>query len=256
MEAVGMTTWHLTLLLVLVRLGGVFAVGPVFSHSAVPWKLRYFMMMAAAVAVSARVAPLQAIPESWGDLLVAIGGEALIGLAIGYAASLVFVGVELGAYHVAAQMGLSLGEMFNPVSPSAPGAMRQFFCLLAIVVFLGIGGHRAMISAVLKTFGAVPLAGSVPTVGIFETMIALVAVTFAMALKVAAPVLVALLLAAVAMGLLQRSLPQCHILSVALPVRAVLTLIVLAGALTVLAALVESGTTMVLEAIAPAVMPG
>jgi len=256
MESAGITTWQLTLLLVLVRLGGIFAVGPVFSHSAVPWKLRLFMMMAVGVAVTARVAPPQALGDTWGDLLAAVGGEALIGLAIGWAAGLVFVGVELGAYHVAAQMGLSLGEMFDPVSPSAPGTMRQFFCLLAIIVFLGVGGHRAMISAVFKTFGAVPLAGSVPAVGVFETMISLVAVSFAMALKVAAPVLVALLLAAVAMGLLQRSLPQCHILSVALPVRAVLTLVVLAGALTIFAGLVESGTTMVLEAIAPAVGPG
>jgi len=250
-----MTIWHLTLLLVLVRLGGMFAVGPVFSHSAVPAKLRYFMTVAVAVAVTARVAPPQAVPDDWGGLLAAIGGEALIGLAIGWAASLVFVGVELGAYHVAGQMGLSLGEMFNPISPSAPGAVRRFFCLLAIVVFLGIGGHRAMISAVLKTFGAVPLAGSVPAVGVFEAMVSLAAVSFAMALKVAAPVLVALLLAGVAMGLLQRSLPQCHILSVVLPVRAVLTLAVLAGALAILPGLVESGTTMLLETIGREVSP-
>ena len=255
MEYSALTTWNLTLLLVLVRLGGMFAVSPVFSHPTVPGKLRYFMAVALAVAVTGRVAAPGAVVGGWGGLLVALGGELLIGVAIGWTAGLVLVGVELGAYHIASQMGLSLGEMFNPLSPSAPGIMRQFFGLLAIVVFLGIGGHRAVISAVLKTFSAVPLVGMAPSPGVFEAMVSLVAVSFVLALKVAAPVLVTLLLAGVAMGMLQRSLPQCHILSVALPVRAILTLVVLAGALVTLAALVESGTQIVLDSIGQAITP-
>jgi len=250
-----LTTWNLTLLLVLVRLGGMFAVSPVFSHPTVPGKLRYFLAVAVAVAVTGRVAAPAAVVGGWGGLLVALGGELLIGVAIGWTAGLVLVGVELGAYHIAAQMGLSLGEMFNPLSPSAPGIMRHFFSLLAIVVFLGIGGHRAVVSAVLKTFSAVPLVGMAPSPGVFEAMISLLAVSFVLALKVAAPVLVTLLLAGVAMGMLQRSLPQCHILSVVLPVRAILTLVVLAGTLVTLAALVESGTQIILDSIGQAIVP-
>lgn len=256
MEGTTLTTWNLTLLLVLVRLGGMFAVSPVFSHPTVPGKLRYFMAVAVAVAVSGSVAAPGAIVGGWGGLLVAIGGELLIGVAIGWTAGLVFVGVELGAYHIAAQMGLSLGEMFNPLSPSAPGIMRQFFGLLAIVVFLGIGGHREVISAVLNTFSAVPLVGMAPSPGVFEAMISLVGVSFVLAMKVAAPVLVTLLLAGVAMGMLQRSLPQFHILSVAIPVRAILTLVVLAGALVTLAVVVESGTQIILDSIGQTVAPG
>ncbi|MDP6636816.1 MAG: flagellar biosynthetic protein FliR [Phycisphaerae bacterium] len=256
MEYTALTTWNLTLLLVLVRLGGMFAVSPVFSHTTVPMKLRYFLAVAAAVAVTGRLGQPVAIAGGTGGLLVALGGELLIGVAIGWTAGLVFVGVELGAYHIASQMGLSLGEMFNPVSPSAPGVMRRFFSLLAIVVFLGIGGHRSVISAVLKTFSVVPLAGMTPSPGVFETMISLTAVSFVLALKVAAPVLITLLLAGIAMGMLQRSVPQFHILSMALPVRAILTLIVLAGALVTLAAVVETGTEIILDSIGQVLAPG
>ena len=256
MEYAALTTWNLTLLLVLVRLGGMFAVSPVFSHPTVPAKLRYFLAIAVAVAVTGRVAAPVAIVGGTGELLAALGGELLIGVAIGWTAGLVFVGVELGAYHIASQMGLSLGEMFNPLSPSAPGVMRQFFGLLAIVVFMGIGGHRLVISAVLNTFSVVPLVGMSPNLGIFETMISLAGVSFVLALKVAAPVLVTLLLAGVAMGMLQRSCPQFHILSMSLPIRAILTLVVLAGALVTLAAVVESGTEIILDSIGRAITPG
>ena len=255
MEYAALTTWSLTLLLVLSRLGGMLAVCPVFSHPTVPPKLRYFLAVAIAVAVTGRLAAPVGFIGGGGELLIALGGELLIGVAIGWTAGLVFVGVELGAYHIASQMGLSLGEMFNPLSPEAPGMLRQFFGLLAIVVFMGIGGHRMVIAAVLKTFSAVPLAGMTPSAGVFEAMIALTGVSFLLALKVAAPVLITLLLASVAMGMLQRSCPQFHILSMALPVRAILTLVVLAGALVTLAAVVESGTEMILDSIMPALTP-
>ncbi|MBT3201766.1 MAG: flagellar biosynthetic protein FliR [Phycisphaerales bacterium] len=255
MQYATLTTWNLTLLLVLVRLGGMFAVCPVFSHPAVPKKLRYFLAIAVAMAVTGRVAAPVMFTGSLSQLVLALAGELLIGVSIGWTAGLVFVGVELGAYHIAAQMGLSLGEMFNPLSPSAPGVMRQFFGLLAIVVFMGIGGHRLVISAVLKTFAVVPLVGASPSPELFEMMISLAGVSFLLALKIAAPVLITLLLASVAMGMLQRLCPQFHILSMSLPMRAVLTLLVTAGALVTMTAVVESGVNIILDSIGSAIAP-
>jgi flagellar biosynthetic protein FliR len=250
-----LTTWNLTLLLVLARIGGMLAVCPVFKHPTVPGKLRYFLAVAMAVAVTGRLAAPAGLGGSAGELLVALIGELLIGVAIGWTAGLVFVGVELGAYHIAAQMGLSLGEMFNPLSPSAPGVIRQFFGLLSIVVFMGIGGHLLVISAVFKTFSVVPIAGMTAGPDVLEAMVSLVGVSFVLALKVAGPVLITLTLAGVAMGMLQRSCPQFHILSITLPLRAILTLVIMAFALVTLAAVVESGTQMILDSIGSAITP-
>lgn len=255
MEYAFATTWSLTLLLVAARLGGMLAVCPVFSHPSVPGKLRYFLAIAMAVGISGRLTAPAAIGESVSGLLASLGGELLIGVAIGWTAGLVFVGVELGAYHIASQMGLSLGEVFNPISPSAPGPLRRFFGLLSIVVFLGIGGHRMVISAVLRTFSAVPIAGATPSPGVMEAMVSVTAVSFVLALKVAGPVLITLLLASAAMGMLQRSCPQFHILSITLPIRAVLTLLVLAAAMVTLAALVESSAEIILDSIGSAITP-
>ena len=256
MESTATTAWAVTLLVVLMRLAGIFAVGPVLSHAAVPVRVRYFMAVVMSLAVMGRISVPAAVPAGWGGLLAGLGGELLIGAAIGWAAGLVFVGVELGAVHVGRQMGVSLGEVFDPVSPAAPVGVRQFFHLLAVVVFLGVGGHRAMIGGLLATFRAVPLTGFARAPAAAETMISLLSVSFVLALKVAAPVLIALLLASAAMGLLQRSLPQCHILSIGLPIRALAALAVLAVSLAALTGLVESGTTIVLERMGETIRPG
>jgi flagellar biosynthetic protein FliR len=69
---------------------------------------------------------------------------------------------------------------------------------------------------------------------------AMLAMSFVLALKVAAPVLAAILIATAAAGLIQKTMPQLNILTVGLPVRAMLGLAVLAASLAMLAPLLES----------------
>jgi len=227
-----------TLMLVIARAAGVFLVAPVFSNSAVPVKLRVFMSVAVGLAVVSRLGEPVALPAGGGELVIGLGCEAAIGATIGYAARLIFSGVELGASHIGQQMGVSLGEAFNPLAEEG-GVVRRAYRILALVIFLAIGGHRMLIAAVMRTFQAVPLMGFAPTSAMLNTVVALLGASFVLALKVAAPVLAAMLLATVAMGLLQRTLPSCHILSVGLPIRVMLALAVIAVTLRFLPGLIE-----------------
>lgn len=237
------TTWLPTLALVLARVGGIFMVAPVFSHAAVPRRLRYFLSVAVALAVLARTARPVPMPSSWFGVVVALACEAALGATIGYAARLVFVGVELGALHVARQAGLELAELFDPSAGAPGGIVRRLFHLMALVIFLAVGGHRMLVGALLKTFRTVPPAGFRADENLLAMVTALLGAGFVLALKVAAPVLVALLLATVALGLLQRSLPQCNTLSVGLPVRVALGLVVLAASLAIAGDLFEAVLT-------------
>ncbi len=236
--------WAPTLLLVIVRAVGIFMVAPVFGNAAVPIRLRVAMSIVVAVAVVGRLAQPVAMPAGVADLLLGAGCELLIGLLIGYAARLVFVGVEIGALYIGQQMGIGLGEVFDPFQAEG-GAVRKLFQMLAIVIFLAIGGHRELIGSLMRTFDNVPLAGFSPTPKVLNLAVTLLGESFLLALKVAAPVLVAMLLATAALGLLQRTLPQCNVFSTGLPVRTMLALAVLAASLAVLVPLLEGTWSVV-----------
>ena len=233
------TIWLPTLLLVIVRVAGIFLVAPVLAHEAVPRKLRVFMAVVISLAVVARIARPIPLPNNWIDLIAGLGCELLLGVTIGYAARLVFAGVELGAFHISQQLGTGLAEVFSPAAEGSPGVLRRLFDILAVVLFLAIGGHRMLISALLGAFRTVPPMGFRADQGLLDVMAGLLAASFVLALKVAAPVLIALLLAGVALGMLQKTMPQCNILSVGLPIRAMLGLLAVAGGLAVMPALVE-----------------
>jgi len=249
MNADTVTTWLPTLALVLMRVAGIFLVAPVFGHAAVPVRLRYFLSVVTALAVVARTAEPVALPASWFGLAAALGAEAALGAAIGYAARLVFVGVELGALHIGQQIGLDIAGVLDAGAGATDGGVRRLFRLLAIVIFLAVGGHRMLVAAVLRTFRTVPLAGFSPDENLPAMVTALLGAAFLLALKVAAPVLIALLLTTAALGLLQRSLPQCNILSVGLSVRVLVGLGVLAVSLAAAGELFEALLTHTMKEI-------
>ncbi len=235
-------TWAATLLLVTVRVVGMMLFAPVFSNTAVPVKLRVVVGAAMGLAVAGRLTAPVPLPPGWLDLAMAAGCELLIGGAIGYAARLIFTGVELGAFHISSQMGLALGDLMNPLMSGSPQAASGLFRMLAVVVFLAIGGHRALVGGLLETFDTVPPAGFAAPGAVLDTTVAMLGASFVLALKVAAPVLIAMLVAMVALGMLHRTMPQCNLLSMGLPVRAMLGLLVVACSLGVLAPLVEAAT--------------
>ena len=220
------------LMLVIARLGGMLVFAPVLGESVVPVRLRALVAVVLALGVAGQVAAPARLPQSDLAWVLALAGEFLIGLAIGYAGRLGFVGVELGAFHVSQQMGLSLGEVFSPSSDETSDAMRQFFRMLALVIFLAIGGHRMLIGSLLASFQSVPLTAFLAPAALAAMLAGLLTVSFTLALKVAAPVLLAMLLAALALGFVQRAMPQFNFLSTGAPVRVVLGLVVIAFVLS------------------------
>ena len=228
------TVWLLTLLPVAARVAGLLLVAPVYGHPAVPVRLRLLAALVIGVAVLGRAAPVR-VPAGLGELVLVCGLELALGAAIGWAAGLIFAGVELAAAHVGAQLGVSLGEALGGEGDGEGSSVAAAYRVIALAVFLVIGGHRELLGALLDTLQFVPVGGAHLSAGAVEVAAALLQASFVLALKVAAPVLIAILLATVAMGLLHRALPPCHILSTDLPIRAMVGMLVMALGLATLA---------------------
>ena len=148
------------------------------------------------------------------------------------------------------QMGIALANVFNPMAETTTNVMGTLFHLTAVAIFLVIGGHRLMMQGLLDTFRSVPLLGFEMTAGVLDVIVSLLAAAFVLAVKVAAPVLVTLMLASVAMGLIQRTMPQFNILSAGFQVRIMAAGLVLAVGVPSLIPLVERGWGLTMRRVA------
>jgi flagellar biosynthetic protein FliR len=205
-------------LLVLFRVVGLFVFVPMFSNTAVPGNVKILLSLAIALCIwnvvphaSAGGAP---VPDSLIGLVIAVGGEMTVGLMIGLLVGAVFAGIQLGAHLVAQQMGLALSAIYDPSFEGQSTVIEQVGFWIALVAFLGMGGHREVINAIVYSYKVVPMGtlGLSPDVMLAAACNALDA-SFHAAAQVAMPSLVAFFVGTLTIGLMSRSMPQMQLMS-------------------------------------------
>jgi len=162
------------------------------------------------------------------DLSIAILREALIGMLIGATIQLIITGIQLGGEAITSTSGMQLGDAVDPTSASSMSSVARLVGLLVTAVMLVVGGHRILLGVLLDSFTALP-AGNVE---FQESMMGLIinqlSAGTAAGVRVAAPVVAALLLSNLITGLISRTLPQINVLAIGLSINALAMLVVLA----------------------------
>ena len=221
-------------LLVLARVGGLIVFAPLFSSSAIPLRLRLALAVIVALALYGLLGGTINPPDNLGHLVTALLGELLVGLIIGFGAALIFVGVRLAGLLIGQQIGISLADVFDPSIEGQSSILGRLFFMLTLVLFLLLGGHRAVIGALLGSFGSIQPGtfslGSLPWAGLTS----LLSDAYLLAIRFAAPALVAVFLATVSLSFIARAIPQFNMISVGFSVQistATLVLIISLGSM-------------------------
>jgi flagellar biosynthetic protein FliR len=216
-------------LLVLFRLTGIFIFGPVFGSSVIPMRAKVLLALVLAFCIYPVIPPQVPVQLSLMTLAVAVGTELLIGLVIGYGASLPLVAMQIGGLMMGHQLGLGLAQVFNPEFNEQTEIMSQLLFFLALVAFLLLGGHHAMLVALVHSFESVPLGGYRMDGSVIDLVVGLLTATFELGIRVAAPLLCLVFLETIAMGFVARTVPQLNILSLGFPLRILLGFLLVAG---------------------------
>jgi flagellar biosynthetic protein FliR len=221
-----------SLLMVVFRLAGIMVMAPLFGASAIPVRVRIALVIVIAMAAWP-VLPMQALPQlSLPAIAIAVASEMLIGLTLGLGLTIIFSGLQLVGTMIGQQMGVSLADVFNPAFNDNADLLGVLFYWMGLMIFLAIGGHRMLMSGVLGSFNAVPLGGFSAGSEVLSMLTALMSASFAMAFKMALPAVLALFLTAIALGLINKTVPQLNILSAGFPLRALVGMLVMVATVT------------------------
>lgn len=224
---------HLVLgVLVMTRLSTLLMAMPAVGVG-VPRRVRAFLallltiLLLPPVAHSTDVASLPQI-DNLIELTIAVAREALIGLLIGATVQLIITGLQLGGEAITSTGGMQLGAAIDPTTSSSMPSVARLVGILVTAVMLAIGGHRILLGILMDSFNALP-AGRVEFSDSMMTLIVdqLTSGTAA-GVRLAAPVLAALLLSNLVTGLISRTLPQINVLAIGLSINALAMLVVLA----------------------------
>jgi flagellar biosynthetic protein FliR len=222
--------------LLTLRLTGLLWVAPLFSGRAIPGGVRTALL--AALALLLWPAAIGA-PGAEGASVTAatVLSELGIGLALGLGAA-VFVGAaESAGDMLAVQMGLSGANVVDPMSQTQVPVLGQFLGLFTTALILSTGGHLVILGALHRSLEILPPGAPVAVREGALAVVALGGTLLELGLRLAAPVVGAMMVGNVALGILARTVPQLNVLMVAFPVQIALGLVVLAATLPAMAAL-------------------
>ncbi|NOZ28609.1 MAG: flagellar biosynthetic protein FliR [Chloroflexi bacterium] len=221
--------------LVFVRLLSVFSTAPIFGHRSVPAPVRIGLAMGMTLTLLMAVQqPFTPFADGW-DFLLALGGEVVIGLLIGFVSMLIFYTLEMAGGIIGAGMGLQFAASISPVLPSQGGMVQQFYVLFSILLFLAINGHHAFLLALGRTLEVLP-PGAFPQGDLaMEHLIRMSSAIFLSAMQIALPVLASLMLTDIALALMNRVLPRVPVFIVGMPLKMGVGLVVLIATLPVMA---------------------
>ena len=134
--------------------------------------------------------------------------------------------------------GFTIAPAYDPLSNAQSSTFGRFYQLLATTLLFAINGHLLLVRGFLTSFDAV---SANPTLDDFsEGFIDAFGTFFLAAIEIAAPLLAALFLAEVAMGLLSKAAPQMNVFLVGFPVKIILTLALVGLALPLMPGAVSS----------------
>jgi flagellar biosynthetic protein FliR len=192
--------------LIVARVGGMIFAAPVFGSSAVPKVVRAFIALVIALGIYPAISPPTHWPQTTGGALAAIAGEMIFGVTLGLSMRLVFVAVQWAGEIIGQQMGIGVASAFAvDTETSAAGGI---YSMLTLVVFLIAGGHRAMLAAMRASFDTVPIMATPLDRSLLDMLLATFQISMAMLIRLAAPVLITMLIVDFVIGFAARSVPQ------------------------------------------------
>jgi flagellar biosynthesis protein FliR len=203
--------WIATFLWPFIRILAMLATAPVFDNRTVQRRTR----VALAALIAIMMMPLLPAPPvlSSAQAIPVLHQQILVGVAMGFSMRLVFAAFEMAGDLLGLQMGLAFAQFIDPARGSQTPLIGSFLGVLASLVFLVIDGHLLVIAAVVQSFELIPVSANLTVVN-SQNIAQAGSIMFMLALQISLPVLAAVLISNIVLGILARAAPQLNVMSI------------------------------------------
>ena len=205
-----------------IRFAVLAATLPLLDMRAVPplWRLG----LAACLGLMLGPAVTAQLPEftvqwSWSVIIAEVLRSLVVGAMLGFTVNLVFAAVKLAGAIAGMQVGFSIVNAYDPMTNSQVSVLGRIYHLLAVLLMFASGAHLVLIRAMVESCLVVPPFSTPDGPAAAWFLVRDFGAIFALGLRMAAPVVLILLMVSGAMGVVVKTVPQLNILAVGFPVK-------------------------------------
>lgn len=214
--------WIVAFFFPLARILALLTAAPPFNNQGLNTRTRLMLGLAIALAITPALPKIAAIDPASGLGLLILAQQLVIGLAMGLAMRLAFTAIDLAGTMISNQMGLGFATAYDPQSAAQTAVISQFLGMLGLLVFLAIDGHLMVIATLGRSFMVLPIGANAIASSSWLNIANAGGLIFSSGVLLSLPVVVALLIANIALGVLGRVAPQLNLMAIGFPITIVL----------------------------------
>jgi flagellar biosynthesis protein FliR len=200
--------WPFTRILALV------AMSPVLGHRSLPTRVKIGLAAFTTLIVAPTLSPIPQVTVFSAEGVWILANQFLIGAALGFTMQVTFAIVTAAGDLMGLGMGLGFATFFDPQAQSNASALSSWLNMLAMLAFLVFDGHLQMIAALVASFQSVPISANVLAAPGWRTLAGWGSAILNSGVLLAMPVIVALLITNLSLGILNRAAPQIGIFQI------------------------------------------
>jgi flagellar biosynthetic protein FliR len=213
-----LSAWLAAFIWPLVRISAMIASAPIFSSKQTPVHFRIGLVLILTW-ILVPVIPVSPIVDPFSaEAMLILAQQVLVGIVMGFMMHLVMAAIVFGGQVIAYSMGLGFASMMDPQNGVQVPVVSQFYLILATLFFLLLNGHLILIDLLAQSFHTFPVALDGVTRNNLADVIGWGSKMFSGGLLMGLPVVAALLLVNLGMGVVTRAAPQLNIFAVGFPI--------------------------------------
>ena len=217
-----LNAWIAAFLFPLARILALLAAAPPFNNPGLTTRVRLMLGLAIAMAVVPALPAMPDVEPASGMGLLVFAQQLLTGFAIGFTLRLVFNAVDMAGAMIGYQMGLGFATSYDPQNASQSPVVSEFIGILALLSFLSINGHLMVLATLVQSFSLIPVGAGSLAAASWLNIAHAGGVIFTSGVFLALPIVIALLITNIALGVLGRVAPQLNIIAIGFPVTLIL----------------------------------
>jgi flagellar biosynthetic protein FliR len=231
--------------LVLARPGMLIAAAPVFGGHFAPPHVRVGLAMM----LSFILMPVVDVPPvaTLAGIVMVIARELAIGLAMALGIRALITGAELGGHLAGSQLMLSYGSVIDPQGGVRNTVLATLYGNLALLTFFAVNGHHALVRALTASYAAIPIGTGAIDASLATSVMRLLGLVFTFGLRLAAPVVIVMLIVEIATGLISKAAPAINLMVVGTPIRLIVGLLAVAAVIPMVPQLSSRFATLATE---------
>lgn len=226
-------------LLVFARLTSFMVSAPFFSTRTTPNLLKVGLGALLTLLIMPTLPSLENVPVDMLAYSLWLVKEVVVGLVLGYAATLTFTAVRIAGGLVDWQMGFAMATLLDPENQSNNTLLGQFVYLIQILLFLAVNGHHMLLMGISYSYSLIPVTAAVFNTGFVMAIVKVFIEMFSLGVRIAAPFMVVFLFCDLALGIMARSVPQLNVFILSFPLKTAFGLVTMVAIMPLMAVFVN-----------------